>query len=153
MSKTYPTSLCHMWQTGCWVSADENQFWKFLGSATQGSNPGPSVQQILPLHPLSCHNLMIIVKLTMWLKETNFLGKTFCGWLFQCIVLWKVPFTMLLPCSIFKGGGPPKTSIHHPKDRFNEMIKRRIALASGFTTMPSNYLLHLCHYITIAQKL
>ena len=36
MSTRHHLALCRMWSTGCWVSADESQFWKFLSSPTGG---------------------------------------------------------------------------------------------------------------------
>ena len=44
LSTRHHPVLCHMWLTGCWVSADERRYWKFLG-AISGFQRTPSAQQ------------------------------------------------------------------------------------------------------------
>ena len=48
-STRHSLALCRMRLTSCWVSADERQYWKILGSPP-GFKPPPSVQQagVLP---------------------------------------------------------------------------------------------------------
>ena len=45
-STKHPLALCHMPSTGCWVSADESQFWKILGPP-----PGVRTQDIQRSRP------------------------------------------------------------------------------------------------------
>ena len=47
LSTKHPLALCCMRSTGCWISADESQFWKFLGSPR-----GMQAQDLQPTQPL-----------------------------------------------------------------------------------------------------
>ena len=66
LSTRHPLALRRMWSTGCWVSADESQFWKFLGSPRGVWNKAFSKAGWCPTtRPLSCLMMMIMTRSTL----------------------------------------------------------------------------------------